>query len=67
MAIRVQNKKEMKKTYKSPVVLIVELDADELCQTLVNSPIVEIPIDTDGSADDEDDFAAPTYRTTLWN
>lgn len=61
MVIRVQNNKtEMKKSYKSPEVSVVELDADELCQTV-------IVLSIEGETGDEDDFAAPTYRTNLWN
>lgn len=64
MVIRVQNNKtEMKKSYKSPEVSVVELDADELCQTIVYSPT----LDTENVVDNEDAFAAPTYRTNLWN
>ncbi len=56
----------MKKSYISPEILVVRIDSEELCLVIAASPEV-VTLSLDDSTDKEDEIAAPTYRTNLWN
>jgi len=56
----------MKKTYTTPEVLFYELNSDRLCNgsnVVCTSPYIPI---TEEETEDEEDFAASSYRTNLW-
>lgn len=65
MVIRVQNIEIMKKSYKAPEVLVVEMDADEFCQ--LASVSIPLSMNTEEEEEGDDCGLAPTYRTNLWN
>lgn len=61
------------KRYISPEMVVVEIEASAIMfgtsptgETL-NMSVVTDPTQQGGSTDKPEDFAAPTYRSSLWN
>lgn len=61
----------MKKNYISPTVVVFDVDVENIC-TITASQQYRVTFEGDSPMtydpnDTETDFAAPTYRTNLWN
>ena len=55
------------KTYISPEMTEVEINASELIATSPTDTTIPTTEPGDGDATDEGDFAAGSYRSSLWN
>ena len=61
------------KRYISPEIVVVEIEASAIMfgtsptGEKLNMSVVTDPTQQGGSTDKLEDFAAPTYRSSLWN
>lgn len=61
----------MKKNYISPTVVVFDVDVENICTITASQQYRVTMFEGDaieyGQDDTDTDFAAPTYRTNLWN